>query len=1029
MAKQQNEEQRVKQVAKETSIVVEDALRSIASNIGQVFQDALSEGQDISKAMVSDIQGGLNSLAKVSKTLAEAQSKAVQGALTQRDITREMEQRNAKIFAIKAQIAIAGNNELEVTKKLKEQLAEIEDSNVEIEKALKAQLDYSQKIEKNMGLFGSALKGAERLTSKLGLSGINTVFEKAKDAAQAKAKALADSGKKAGGVVNKVKVLAAGLGALGKGIKEAFSFETIALGAVGLMKKLFSFIKEGYEEGKKAAARISGENVEIARSLGLAQGPANKLAASVAGMGPTTAATKQSITAIYGALGSTEKLSKSTLKTFVQLNTFAGFSAEALAKFQKFAKLSGQDAGVMVKQMADTALEQIKTNKLAISEKQLLEEVSDVSGTIKLRFAQQPKELVKAVAASKKLGLNMEQIKNAAESLLNIEDSIAAEMEAELMTGKDLNLEKARELALAGKSEEAVKLIADQMGGAAEYSKLNVLEQESLAKVLGMNRDEFANMAMAQKENISANGDLVDGQKDGLKAMQSQTSLQETLEERERRREEASIGMFNALGPAMAKLEDTFIKIKRIFTNFIADNIVKPLADFVTSPKGQKFLDALPGMLQKGLEKIKSMVPYIMKGVGLVMEFIKANPWLSAAAGIGGPLLLKGISSLAAGASALRGATKYTPMYVKNVDGGAGAAGAAEDLIGQAGKAGFFKQLKTLFTKPGVMFRALAMKGGMFGKVLGKTGMLLGKFGSGLGKVVGSLGKFGNSLLKMGGSLLSKVGGSLGKFFKGAGETLFGKSYKGGQFMKGGGRAAAGGQRSGGLFSKLWSGAKNVAGKAWSGATNVAGKAFSGVKSVAKSVGGAISKLNPLSALKSGLIGKAGKFIGKAIKGGGLLSALFGAADIAGILMSKSSPIDKAKMILPSAAGTIGSILGTVAGSVLGPLGSIGGGLLGQYIGSWIGSSKPIQNALAPPLAKALGGDDVADDFVMQNGKVQRFRKDDIVMGGTSLNKGGDEKVIRLLERLVSAAEKGGHVYIDGNKVGTALALKNYRSR
>jgi hypothetical protein len=1001
MAKQQNEEQRVKQVAKETSIVVEDALRSIASNIGQIFQDALSSGQDISKAMVSDIQGGLNSLAKVSKTLAESQSKAVQGALKQRDITREMEQRNAKIFAIKAQIAIAGNNELEVTKKLKEQLKEIEDANVEIEKALKSQLDYSQKIEKNMGLFGTALKGAERLTSKLGLSGINTVFEKAKDAAQAKAKALADSGKKAGGVVNKVKVLAAGLGALGKGIKEAFSFETIALGAVGLMKKLFSFIKEGYEEGKKAAARISGENVEIARSLGLAQGPANKLAASVAGMGPTTAATKQSITAIYGALGSTEKLSKSTLKTFVQLNTFAGFSAEALAKFQKFAKLSGQDAGVIVKQMADTALEQIKTNKLAISEKQLLEEVSDVSGTIKLRFAQQPKELVKAVAASKKLGLNMEQIKSAAESLLNIEDSIANEMEAELLTGKELNLEKARELALAGKNEEAMALIKEQLGGAEEFAKLNVVQQEALAKTIGMNKDEFANMAMAQKENIAANGDLVDGQKDGIKAMQSQTSLQESLEERERRREEASIGMFNALGPAMFKLEETFIKIKRIFTNFIAENIVKPLADFVTSPKGQKFLDELPGKLQKGLEKIKSMVPYIMKGVGLVMEFIKANPWLSAIAGVGGPLLLKGISALASGMSALRGATKYTPMYVRNVDGAAGAAGAAGDLVGQAGKAGFFKQLKTLFTKPGVMFRALAMKGGMFGKVLGKTGMLLGKFGSGLGKVVGSLGKFGSSLLKRGGSLLSKLGGGAKSLAK-SGGSLLGKAF-------------------GGL--------KSIGGKALGAAGSLAGKAFGGIKSVAKSVGGAVSKLNPLSALKSGLTGKASKFIGKAVKGGGLLSALFGAADIAGILMSKSSPIDKAKMILPAASGTIGSILGTVAGSVLGPLGSIGGGLLGQYIGSWIGSSKPIQNALAPPLAKALGGDDVADDFVMQNGKVQRFRKDDIVMGGTSLNKGGDEKVIRLLERLVSAAEKGGHVYIDGNKVGTALALKNYRSR
>lgn len=999
MAKQ-NEEQRVKQVAKETSIVVEDALRSIASNIGQIFQDALSEGQDISKAMVSDIQGGLNSLAKVSKALAESQSKAVQGALKQRDITREMEQRNAKIFAIKAQIAIAGNSELEVTKKLKEQLVEIEEANVEIEKALKEQLKYSQKIEKNMGLFGTALKGAERLTSKLGLSGINTVFEKAKDAAQAKAKALADSGKKAGGVINKVKVLGAGLGALGKGIKEAFSFETIAFGAIGLMKKLFSFIKEGYEEGKRAAARISGENVEIARSLGLAQGPANKLAASVAGMGPTTAATKQSITAIYGALGSTEKLSKSTLKTFVQLNTFAGFSADALAKFQKFAKLSGQDAGVMVKQMADTALEQIKTNKLAISEKQLLEEVSDVSGTIKLRFAQQPKELVKAVAASKKLGLNMEQIKSAAESLLNIEDSIANEMEAELLTGKELNLEKARELALAGKNEEAMALIKEQLGGAEEFAKLNVVQQEALAKTIGMNKDEFANMAMAQKENISANGDLVDGQKDGLKAMQSQTSLQEQLEERERRREEASIGMFNALGPLMAKLDKTFTKIKADFTNFIAKNIVQPLVDYAMSPQGQKFIDSIPGRLQKGYKFIESMIPKVIEGVKAVKQFIQSNPWLTAAITAAGPALFKVLPSVISGLSALRGSSKYMPMFVKNVDSGLGGAGG--DLVAQAGKAGFFKQLKTLFTKPGVMFRALAQKGGMFGKVLGKTGMLLGKFGSGLGKVVGSLGKFGGSLLKMGSGLLGKLGGGLKSLAK----------------------------KGGGLLGSVFSGAKSLGSKALGAVGGVAGKAFSGVKSVAKSVGGAVSKLNPLTALKDGLTSKAGKFIGKAVKSGGLISALFGAADLAGILSSKSSPMDKAKMIIPSAAGTIGSILGTVAGSILGPVGSLGGGLLGQYIGSWIGSSKPIQNALAPPLAKALGGEDVADDFIMQNGKVQRFRKDDIVMGGTSLNKGGsDEKVVRLLERLVSAVEKGGHVYIDGNKVGTTLALKNYRSR
>ena len=42
---------------------------------------------------------------------------------------------------------------------------------------------------------------------------------------------------------------------------------------------------------------------------------------------------------------------------------------------------------------------------------------------------------------------------------------------------------------------------------------------------------------------------------------------------------------------------------------------------------------------------------------------------------------------------------------------------------------------------------------------------------------------------------------------------------------------------------------------------------------------------------------------------------------------------------------------------------------------------------------------------------------------------GGSERTIQLLERLVTAVERGGVVELDGNKVGTALGLVSYKTQ
>jgi hypothetical protein len=175
----------------------------------------------------------------------------------------------------------------------------------------------------------------------------------------------------------------------------------------------------------------------------------------------------------------------------------------------------------MVKNMANTALHAVKNNKLALSQKELLEETANQSSYVKLQFAGQGPALVKAVAQSRALGVNMEKAKNMARSLLNFEDSIAAEMEAELLTGKELNLEEARALALKGDNVGAAKLIAEQVGGAAEFMSMNVLQQEALAEAAGMGVDEMSDMLSGQQDMKKSGADLVKDQTDGIKAMSS----------------------------------------------------------------------------------------------------------------------------------------------------------------------------------------------------------------------------------------------------------------------------------------------------------------------------------------------------------------------------------------------------------------------------------------------------------------------------------------------------------------------------
>ena len=73
-------------------------------------------------------------------------------------------------------------------------------------------------------------------------------------------------------------------------------------------------------------------------------------------------------------------------------------------------------------------------------------------------------------------------------------------MEACMMIGRQLNFNRARELALSGDVAGATADIVKQLGGASEIQKMNVLQRRALADSIGVSVDELNRLATGKVE-------------------------------------------------------------------------------------------------------------------------------------------------------------------------------------------------------------------------------------------------------------------------------------------------------------------------------------------------------------------------------------------------------------------------------------------------------------------------------------------------------------------------------------------------
>jgi len=304
---------------------------------------------------------------------------------------------------------------------------------------------------------------------------------------------------------------------------------------------------------------------------------------------------------LASAFGATRGFTEQQLKDQVLLTKQMKFTGEEAAGFQQLMMANGLTADQTTSIITKQTVALSKQTGIQLDNKKVLGDVAKISGQLRLQYGNNVTQLASAVIQANKLGLSLEKTKQIAESLLNFEQSIENELSAELLIGRDLNLEQARLLALNGKSAEATALIAENMGGSAGFASMNVIQQEALAKALGMSADELAD-SMVYQENINKLGN------------KTRTQL---LERVESLKDAGKIEEANALMAATSSNEDAENALRKQDAqdtfNAAVDKLKALLGTIVEGP-AEQFVNMLAGLASDS-DKLLS----VFKSIGTVI--------------------------------------------------------------------------------------------------------------------------------------------------------------------------------------------------------------------------------------------------------------------------------------------------------------------------------------------------------------------------------------------------------------------------
>ncbi len=488
-----------------------------------------------------------------------------------------------------------------------------------------------------------------------------------------------------------------------------FALVAAIIAAGGAMKAFYG----GTLETRKELGITTVDSIKLQHTL-------NKSAMAFKLMGVSAEDVKGISDGIMDNMGGVSEVTDDTVMGFVELNAHFGIAGEQAVQLA----VALESVGAASTQAAQSQLESIghlaRQNGVAPAKI-----MSDMASDMEFfsSFAQQGGgNIAKAAISARKLGLNMASVSKMSESLLSFEESINAQMEAQVLTGKNINTDKARQMALAGDLDGMQREITKQVGTAAEFDKMNVVQRQALAQAFGVSVQDLSKMVVNQDKLNK----MTDSQK------KRQDLIADIMEQIGKAGTEL-MGAFKALIPLVIGVLSPFILIAGII-----------------------------GGLLVGLGKIIGFMNELnVLGVGLgdVMMFAAGAALLFKGNLFGG--MASGFKKLTGGISSV--ASKLTGGGAAGADGAAG--GGMGKSLEKGGK-GMGAGLKGLskgvgaFANPKVILGLAAVTVALIGmgyalklaapgiKAFGEAmGTIIGSVASGISTIIGAIGDFAVKLM------------------------------------------------------------------------------------------------------------------------------------------------------------------------------------------------------------------------------------------------------------------------------------------
>lgn len=267
--------------------------------------------------------------------------------------------------------------------------------------------------------------------------------------------------------------------------------------AVMLVKNLLDGIFNVFKQADIAAEKFR-MTMGITREFtaGIDQS-VRSIAINLAHVGVNFETAYQSVIAIAQTMGSMVPVTKGMTETISIFTAQLGISADKSAQVLKTFGMIARNTMTSQRNMLyfTSALSQAAGTNLG----EVMSDIADFAQSNYRFMSKSVLEMAKASVEARRLGTSMASAAKSANSLLNFTASVNDEMEASVLVGRSIDLQRARSLSYArdieGLNREILRLTKE-----FDFENMDPIQMQAFAKMLGKSEEELGKMIQAQRE-------------------------------------------------------------------------------------------------------------------------------------------------------------------------------------------------------------------------------------------------------------------------------------------------------------------------------------------------------------------------------------------------------------------------------------------------------------------------------------------------------------------------------------------------